>query len=230
MGNKKILLGLTTTPDSDWRAKIEEIDKFGIKEIALFPTCLEIEQRREIYDLLEKTCLETVPHVHLRNDTENWELDYLSLRYRTHLFNIHANTESQKILDYPNYRDKIFIENVKNIDDLFIGMLKISGGICLDIAHWVDSGILRKNSSYNKFPEFLEKYKIGCCHISVLRKSLKENSKKLFFYGSHYLDNKKGLDYILPYVKYLPEYISIELENSFEEQLGIKKYLEELIK
>ena len=32
--NQKILLGLTTTKGSDWRGKVKEIDKLGLKEIA----------------------------------------------------------------------------------------------------------------------------------------------------------------------------------------------------
>ena len=57
MGNKKILLGLTTTPGSDWRKKVSEIDKLGLKELALFPTCLNEQERKELYGLLEKTKL-----------------------------------------------------------------------------------------------------------------------------------------------------------------------------
>jgi len=41
MGKRNILLGLTTTPRSDWRGKVEEIKKFKIKELALFPTFLK---------------------------------------------------------------------------------------------------------------------------------------------------------------------------------------------
>ena len=31
---EKILLGLTTTPGSDWQEKIKEIDRLGLKEVA----------------------------------------------------------------------------------------------------------------------------------------------------------------------------------------------------
>jgi len=54
---KKILLGLTTTPKSDWREKVREIEKFRIKEIALFPTMLEMKGRKKLYGLLERTNL-----------------------------------------------------------------------------------------------------------------------------------------------------------------------------
>lgn len=68
----KILLGLTTTPKSDWREKVKEIEKFGIKELALFPTFLSPDERKELYTLLEKTKIKNIPHVHLRDDMEEW--------------------------------------------------------------------------------------------------------------------------------------------------------------
>ncbi|MDZ4384981.1 MAG: hypothetical protein U0944_01030, partial [Candidatus Moranbacteria bacterium] len=88
MAERQILLGLTTTLGSDWRMKAEEIDRLGIKELALFLTCLGSEDRRELYGLLENTSLESIPHVHLRDDMELWELDYLVEKYHTQVFNI----------------------------------------------------------------------------------------------------------------------------------------------
>ncbi|MDD5464316.1 MAG: hypothetical protein PHP62_04145, partial [Candidatus Moranbacteria bacterium] len=64
----EILLGLTTTPKSDWRGKVEEMKKFGIKQIALFPTFLKIDDRKELYKLLEDIDGLEIPHVHLRDD------------------------------------------------------------------------------------------------------------------------------------------------------------------
>mgnify|MGYP000054681782 CR=1 FL=1 len=55
MENKhEILLGLTTTPNSDWKGKVEEMKKFGIKKIALFPTFLPIEKRKEFENNLSR--------------------------------------------------------------------------------------------------------------------------------------------------------------------------------
>lgn len=90
MNKKEILLGLTTTPKSNWIRKIDQIDEYKIKKIALFPTFLKIEDRKELYDLLEKTCLEEIPHVHLRDDMEEWELEMYIQKYNTQVFNIHG--------------------------------------------------------------------------------------------------------------------------------------------
>ena len=49
---KKILLGLTTIAEGgEWKNKVKEIDKLDIKEIALFPTCLNLAERKELYQL-----------------------------------------------------------------------------------------------------------------------------------------------------------------------------------
>ena len=48
-------------------------------------------------------------------------------------------------------------------------------------------------------------------------------------YSSHLLKDYHELDYIKKYKKFLPDLISIELENSFKELLEIKKYLEKII-
>ena len=98
---KKILLGLTTiTPKEEWKNKVKEIDELGIKEVALFPTCLNLEERKELYRLLENTKLERIPHVHIREeDTESWELDYLVKRYKTQVFNTHMPVELKGFLN-----------------------------------------------------------------------------------------------------------------------------------
>jgi len=50
---KKILVTLTTT-NSSWREKIEEIKNLELKEIALFLTGLNRQEREECYRTLPK--------------------------------------------------------------------------------------------------------------------------------------------------------------------------------
>ena len=50
-----------------------------------------------------------------------------------------------------------------------------------------------------------------------------------YAYSHHYSYRMADLDYMKKFVKYLPDYISIELQNSFKEQIEIKKYLESII-
>ena len=46
---EQFLVGITTTDrqGSGWRAKIKEIKELGLDKAAIFPTCLDKEQRKE---------------------------------------------------------------------------------------------------------------------------------------------------------------------------------------
>jgi sugar phosphate isomerase/epimerase len=231
---RKILLGLTTTPKSDWKGKIREIDELGIKEVALFPTYLKIDERKELYALLEKTGLEKIPHVHLRDDAQEWELDYYAKKYGTELFNIHINETALNLLNKDKYKDKIFIENNEELDEMYLDNLNRCGGICLDVAHWLDQGIKQGHEGYDKLASLLGKYKVGCCHVSALDDNYETykhyiTGAEYKVYSHHWLDDMSQLDYVKKYVKYLPEYVSIELENPFKKQLEVKEYLEKII-
>lgn len=234
---KKILLGLTTITEGDeWKNKVKEIDELGIKEIALFPTCLNLEQRKELYQLLETTKLKEIPHVHIREeDTESWEFDYLIKKYKTQVFNTHAPKD---ILNFiarnGKYKDKIYIENLLTLDSNFEQAIKHCGGICLDLAHWESHGIKEKNQGYEKLPNFLKRYKIGVNHISVIKAEKTDvydrfSDETFLRYDSHQLDDLSEVDYVKKYKNYLAEIISLELENPLKRQLEVKKYLEKIL-
>lgn len=244
MGNKKILLGLTTTWNSDWREKIKEISEYNIKEIALFLTCLKKEERQELYALLEKTCLEKIPHVHLRSDMETSELDYLVKRWNTDVFNIHPEKTYPIAHDWSKYSQMIFVENSEIFFDgkNFLSReylpgsedLKKYGGICFDFAHREDFLLkqeIAEQKAKDEFAKMLENYRIGCCHISVIKDNIHQDAgvKNTWHFSHHEMNSLKELGYIKKYMDFLPDIISIELENSFEEQLKAKKYLEEMI-
>lgn len=217
---KKILLGLTTTPGSDWREKIEEINKFNIEEIALFPTYLKLPDRKILYNLLDKSKVKSIPHVHIREDFEIEEIDYLVKKYNVKVFNIHCD---QKGLDAFNkckkYQKLSYFEN-QRIDnpDVFERYLGLSGGICVDFSH-LDDNIFTSKRNVKFINEWMKKYPIGCCHVSAIR--------RILFWSHSYHKFKKlsDLDYIIKYKEYLPELISLELENSFEEQIKAREYL-----
>jgi hypothetical protein len=228
---RKILLGLTTTPRSDWKEKINEIDKLSLKEVALFLTFLEIEERKELYSLLEGSGLEKIPHVHLRNDMETWEMDFLDKRYGTEVYNIHPYAVDLEFLKRISDKNKYFVENCEIIDGLFFKIAKSCGGICLDITHWEDKGI---PYGYDIFGQRINEFRIGCSHISAIKGTAMLwdhylTGETIPYYSSHHMDKLSELDYVKKYVQYLPKYVSIELENSFAEQLKIKEYLEKII-
>jgi hypothetical protein len=238
MKKHKILLGLTTNPDFDWKNKIKEIGKYNIQELALFPTYLNINERKSLYNLLKKTSLKEIPHVHLRSDMEEWELDFLIKRFKTRVFNIHS--AKNQLQDFsillkkiPKYHGIIYLENGYDIDEIFDNFLSQVGGLCVDFSHLHSFIYLQKIPGYKRLFRLMKQNKVGCCHISaVTSKKIRlrsESGKEIETNDSHYLQNLKELDYIKEYIDSIPYYVSIELENDFETQLKVKKYLEKLL-
>ncbi len=236
MENRKILVSLTTLAEiseinlSNWRSKIEEIKNFNLTEIALFLTGIEKKERKELYKALEKTPVKSIPHVHLRTDMATEELEYLAKKYDVKAFNLHSTAEWPLQYDYRKYFSMIYLENTWEIPNE--NELKKIGGLCVDFAHW-EAKRLEKDQKYcDEMEKIIQKYKIGCSHISAIKKEptpIVVNATKKEF-DSHILENLDEYDYLKIYKKYLPKYISIELENPIKEQLEAKKHIEDLIK
>jgi len=235
MRDRKILLGLTTTPGSDWRAKVEEIDKLGLKEIALFPTCLGPDDRKELYALIEKTGLKQIPHVHLRDDMESWEIDYFIKKFNTRVFNVHPNKDGLKFIkNNSKYRSLMYIENLytppakENFKEEIFVENKLAG-ICGDLSHLKAEQLLYPDL-YSETINLFEKYPIGCNHISAVTEKPYLWKNGAMIQDSHKLSDQKELDYLKEFPgKYFSDIVSIELENSFEQQLEVKKYIENII-
>lgn len=235
MANKKILLGLTTITPGEWKNKVKEIDELGLKEIALFPTCLDSGQRRELYGLLEKTKLQNIAHVHLREqDMDSRELDYLVERFKTQVFNVHAGKKTMDFLEKnKKYRDRIYVENTR-MEDNFSEALKYCAGVCLDLAHWESNGFIKKEKPYEILPGLLKKHKIGVNHLSAVKKEITHyhdnfTNEDFYNYSDHNLTELAEVDYVKKYKDYLADIISIELENPLKRQMEVKNYLERII-
>lgn len=225
--NKKILPTITTITPSLWREKIKEAKKLALEEAALFPTCLPIEERKELYNLLKETKIKKIPFVHIRTDMELWELDFLSENFKTEVFNIHGKKDYLGS-GFEKYKDKMFVENTfwpleeKEIEEI--------GGICLDFSHLENDSFVRRDI-YGHTEKMLKKYGCGCNHIGAIRESPIAAKEKLGCYDTHYLERLSELDYLKKYpLSYFSDYIAIELENSVKEQLEIKNYIINLIK
>jgi hypothetical protein len=233
--NKNILLSITTTNEATWMDRIREVDELELEEVALFPTNFLTTDRKLLYRLLEETGLKKIPHVHLREDFSVAEIEYFISRWHTKVFNIHLLPDSLKLLSEAKaYRDIIFLENLNTITPEFIAALEMCGGICLDISHWEDWGVRQSQPGYENFLDLLKKYRIGCNHISAITDQQlcftdKHTGETKKAYNRHFSRSLKDFDYLKKYTAYLSPIISIELENSLEEQLKIKKHLEKTI-
>ncbi|HUV80934.1 MAG TPA: hypothetical protein VMW21_00205 [Patescibacteria group bacterium] len=221
---RKILVSITTTRHSDWPAKIKEINKFGLKEVALFPTCLDKKERKELYEMLEKSVIKSIPLVHLRDDMVLKELDFLVERFKTQAFNIHPRAEyPYKESDYGKYRKMIFIENVYlPLDEEEI---KRMGGVCLDFTHLENDRIVQPGKFEHNL-RIIEKYPIGCNHLSCFEKKSHQDQLGYLRYDRHSLRKLNQMDYLKKYPKkYFSPFVAIELSNTIEKQLEIRDYL-----
>jgi len=222
---KKILVGLTMTPGSDWRGKVEEMRRLGITEIALFPTFLKKPEREELYALLGDIDGLVIPHIHLRDDMDGDEISYLEERFRPVAYNIHDRP--RHVPAFVPFREKIFVEN--HFHPFPDGIVDEYAGICLDTQHYRFARF-RSPGTHRALSALLESgVAVGCCHISPFPAFRNIFGRRRLGVEEHYAMDFREFDYVKDYVAYLPEYVSIEAENSFEEQLRIRERLETII-
>ena len=228
---KKILLGLTTAVESDWRERIKEASRLKIREVSLFLTGVSRNEREDLYALLDKSTIKSIPHIHLRHDMSLDEMGYLIKKFGTKAFNIHPRASKYVFpISLVKYSSMIFVENSIEETEMIprVEELEEYGGLCIDFSHWED-GVLCKRPGYNNFFDLVKKYKIGCSHISAISNK-SGMCDGILAYDSHYFRNLQEFNYIKKYKKYLvAEFNSLELTNSFEEQLVAKDYLEKII-
>ena len=214
---------------SDWKNKIKKLDKFRIKQISIFPTYLPYEEREEMYFLLEKTDIEKIHLFHLRHDMDGEEISYLDNTFKIDCFNIHPSNGK-----YPGnhsglkkYKNKIFIENLENIPEEH--ELSDCGGLCIDFSHW-DSYKRVYPENYFNFSNMAKKFKVGCCHVSGIYQNIHyKHGKDRPAYEFHSINHLSQLDYLEKYKNYLPEIISLEIDNSLDEQMSAIGHLRRII-
>jgi len=99
-----------TTSGSRWEEKIKEINNLGIKEVALFLTCADNEERKEIYSSLLQSKIKSIPFVHLRSDMKLSEIEYFIKKYNTQIFNTHSERDFPIPKEWEKYKGVICIE------------------------------------------------------------------------------------------------------------------------
>lgn len=157
------------------------------------------------------------------------ELDCFVEKYNTRVFNIHSPREYPLNYDYSKYKDLIYLENTRYLANE--EELSQFSGICFDTSHLEEHSIAGDSNYGKNFENLAKKYPVGCCHVSAIKDSPRKDIEEFddMEYSAHYLGKLSELDYVKKYLDYLPDIISIELENSFEEQLKVKEYLEKII-
>ena len=230
----KIYLGLTTTRKSLWQDKIKEINELKLEEIAVFPTTLEKKERWQLYNALLDTPIKYVPFLHLRQDSEWEEIEFFTNNFKTKLFNVHPGKETMlNFKNFPNRKTEIFVENT-DINSDFRKSVSYFAGICLDVSHWEDYGMLQKEPGYGGFAEILSDHKVGFAHLTSVRKKPYRRDYGKFghypwHYSAHFMEKPSDFEYLKKYREYLPEVMGVELENPLTEQLKAKKYIEDKV-
>ncbi len=219
------LPSITTTEGSDWGSKVRETIELGIDTVAVFPTCLDSDQRRELYLQLEKSSIKKIPFVHLRQDMDLWELEYFIKKFNTVIFNIHSSRQYDLNPELLRYKEIICIENH---DGFLEDELKNFGGICLDFAH-MENEIMLSRVEESDYFDVLKRYPIKCNHISAIKQTIKVDKREIS-YDSHHLDDLSELDYLKRYpIEFFSNYCAIELENGLKKQLEVIEYVKELL-
>ncbi len=222
---EQFLPAITTTHGSNWREKIKEIDELGLKEVAIFPTCLQKKQRQEMYSLLENSSVKEIPFCHIRTDMDFGELDWLIKNYKTKVFNLHSEKEYKYFFDYSKYKEIIYLENNSVFSE---EELKKWAGICLDFSHLEDFRLTEKDR-FVSLTEVIKKYPIGCNHISAISSEphIENNGHRVF--SEHFFKDFLNFDYLKNYPKeFFSNYCAIEVENSLKEQLKAIDYIYEI--
>ena len=221
-----IIPGLTSTRKDRIPAWIQGLRHSAVRTVALFPTVLSSSERRALYEELSTIEGLHVPHVHLRTDCDEREMEYLTRTFGTSLFNIHPAGTRHEFGSVPvGFESRVYVENVDAPPaDHELGEL---GGICVDYSH-LESARARGRGDYVATVERqMSEFPIGCCHVSAIRKD-DPNAWNGGPDHHEYLD-LSHLDYMTRYAESLPpEWASLELENTFDEQLDAIEYLGQL--
>jgi len=222
---ERIVVGVTTTanrrPQEHWKEQLREIKALGIKKIALFPTTLLFKERKELYQELEKSGVEEVKLLHLRDDFKTEELEYFWKRFKTRWFNCHEHELKIFYDKFPKFRKNILLE-LTPWPDLAV---KIEpnrlGGFCLDLAH---VQMLQEREHRKKVDYIISRLKNTPVHANHLNGYSFEFKK-----DQHFVSRKEQLNYLtkLP-EKMFGEVLALEMENSIKSQLKYKEYIVKL--
>ena len=76
----------------------------------------------------------------------------------------------------------------------------------------------------------IEKYPIGCNHISCVGNKLRKCDEGRDRYDKHFVEDLSDFDYLKRYPKkYFSSVVALEIENSIKDQLKAIKYISRII-
>jgi len=202
-------------------SKIDEIDKLGLKEVALFLEWLLPEDRKMVYNRLKTSKIKKIPLVHLRHDMVREELKNLFSEYDVKYFTIHED-HFLVIKNWHGFYKKLYLE--MSTDNLVAPYVKVEkiGGFCVDLAHYIKQLILNNNDYRYIFNHRRRKSIFVCNHLSGYDPQMNQDL--------HQLSRVNNFSYITN----LPDFIfgtliAIEIENPIYKQMEYIEYIKELL-
>jgi len=212
-----ILVSITGSRQKDWESKLREIEKLGIRKVALFLSMFSKKQRGLIYKVLLNSCVKNVPLVHIRNDMVGSELLFLKKNFNSKYFTIHEDS-FKYFKNWPGFQKSLFLE--MNTDNFVSSMVQVNkiGGFCVDLSHFkVEETEWTKEFDYIFKRKAIKRY-FACNHLNGY--DLKNNS------DMHTIKSLKDFDYLKDLPKFLfGKVIALEVDNSIVEQMKFKNYL-----
>lgn len=222
-----ILPGLTSTKAERIGAFLEDIGRYRVRAIALFPTCLDTAARLSLYRDLEGCPGLRIPHVHVRSDCGEEELRYLQERFGTEFFNIHPRSSTHPFGPIPRrFASRFFVENVDQTPDP--RELEGIGGLCPDYSHLENAALQGRTDYISAMEKLFRAAPVGCCHLSAVRPGFPNVWSGEW--DHHEFAGLPDLAYLGKYRHRMPaDWASMELENPLLEQLQAIEYLTALL-
>lgn len=218
---EKILLGITGRNAGEVIRKINDAENLKIKKASLFLEMLNAKERKKVYKRLEKTTIKEFPLVHIRDDMERAELEFLETRFKVKYFTIHEY-DFNNLEKWKGFYKKLYLElNTDNFISKKVEVGKI-GGFCVDLAHFkAAQEKWLKEFEYVIERKQTKKY-FKCNHINGF--DFDKNT------DIHTIKNLSDFDY----VKSLPQFlfgdvIALEAFNSIPEQIQFRSHLSHLL-
>jgi len=220
----KIIPSITTSNFEITDIQLKEIQNSDLREFGLFLTGMHFKEDR--MNLMKKLkdledCV--IPLVHIRVDSTPEELEFCLENFKTEWFNLHGIHKdvlinNQELYEYRHY---ILAENSRILTKL---QLEHFAGICLDLSHFLEDLINRRNHVH-EIKESLKMFPVYCNHISAVRKDQKN------WYSEHIGNYSSDFNYLKEIPKeYWGSCCScMELENSIKKQMEYIEYIKTIV-
>lgn len=231
--SKKILINISISPKSSWREDIARLSDLGINEIALFIETSTLNQRKEVYQVLEKYHIQSIPYVQLSSNFEEGEMDYLVTTHNTSVFGLYLDNSSLNFISsLVNFTALVAPENPS--EDRFASLFTDEtlsranvNGICLDIAT-LEYKRLYNKKKYQLAIHTLDHHRLLATQVGPVAENL---FKRILHINSRHLTTLSDLHYLknVPQT-YIADLVVLDVKNTIEEQIEIKSYLELMLK